>query len=476
LNTYITNINEDYYRICPICLKIKEYSTCILECCAICIPKSFDKIYNNIITDEYKRDHNLSKLLIYTSLKAITNKLRFVPLPAYCINNEYNTKLLEPPNIHHDMNYYVEHIQSSSTDKILCTKINNKEFMLLKHIISSNNTRLNCYDNSGSFHDKTIDLWNDNKNKNKIILFTIDHPVEKQKQFDSGVDVVHLFHGSPIHNWYSIMRNGLKNYSGTSMMAHGQAYGSGIYLAPNISTSLGYCRNTNVLDYCVIGVVQVLNSTNYKKSSIYVVSEENDVLLKYLILLKSKKVNFQEIESYLTKELPSNIKNSIMGSTGITIKRLNKEYAEFTKLIKRLQKNNKHLLNVEIKRNNNMIGFNKTDEISSETIWDIELIICPKNTNESQNNQTLENIIIDITIEFPRSFPSSACIITCKSHNIDISDVPMMIPIIIDNNKCYKYVYTDPVMKYDRWRSNIRVHRVLLQMIQNILNLFKKLN
>lgn len=483
-NTYITDPNEDYYRICPVCLKSKNYCTCILECCESCLPYSFDKIYNNIITDACKRDHNLLKLLLYTSLMAITNKSRFLPLPAYCIKDKYDPELLEPPNIHSDMNYYVDHIKNSDTDRILSTKINDKEFMLLKHIILSNNTRLNYYDNSGAFHDKTIDLWNelgDPNSNNNIILFTVDHPIEKQKQFNSNCDIVHVFHGSPIHNWYSIMRNGLKNYSGTDMMTHGQALGAGIYLASNISTSLGYCRNTNRSDYSIIGVVQILNSEKYKKSSgVYVVPDAADVLLKYLILLKQDKTktDFQEIESYLTKELPSNIKNSIAGSYGITIKRLNKEHEEFTKFVKRLQKNNKQLLNVEINRNN-MIDSNKSQDICSESIWEIELIICPKISINQQNNINYDNVIIDIMVKFPRSFPSSPCIITCNSHNIDITNVPMMIPImipIIGDKNCYKYTYNDPIMRYNSWRSDIRVHRVLLQMIQNILTLFKKLN
>jgi len=52
------------------------------------------------------------------------------------------------------------------------------------------------------------------------------------------------FHGSPMGNWHSILRMGLKNYSNTKQQLHGAAYGSGIYLASNFSTSTGYCRYT----------------------------------------------------------------------------------------------------------------------------------------------------------------------------------------------------------------------------------------
>merc|ERR1719282_1780753 len=39
------------------------------------------------------------------------------------------------------------------------------------------------------------------------------------------------FHGSPLHKWYSIMRNGLRVLSKTEFMSNGHVFGEGIYLA-----------------------------------------------------------------------------------------------------------------------------------------------------------------------------------------------------------------------------------------------------
>jgi ubiquitin-conjugating enzyme E2 Q len=44
------------------------------------------------------------------------------------------------------------------------------------------------------------------------------------------------WHGSPIGNWHSIIREGL-HFNDTS---HGRAYGHGVYMSPHVSTSLGY--------------------------------------------------------------------------------------------------------------------------------------------------------------------------------------------------------------------------------------------
>jgi Poly(ADP-ribose) polymerase catalytic domain len=41
------------------------------------------------------------------------------------------------------------------------------------------------------------------------------------------------FHGSSMENWYSILRNGLRNLSNTALMTAGAAYGAGIYASSN---------------------------------------------------------------------------------------------------------------------------------------------------------------------------------------------------------------------------------------------------
>mmetsp|Transcript_13559 Transcript_13559/g.17078 ORF Transcript_13559/g.17078 Transcript_13559/m.17078 type:complete len:209 (-) Transcript_13559:110-736(-) len=56
---------------------------------------------------------------------------------------------------------------------------------------------------------------------------------------------IFAFHGSGLGNWHSIMRIGLKNMSNTKYMSAGAAYGSGIYFADDIGTSLGYSGRSN---------------------------------------------------------------------------------------------------------------------------------------------------------------------------------------------------------------------------------------
>lgn len=48
------------------------------------------------------------------------------------------------------------------------------------------------------------------------------------------------WHGSPLHNWHSILREGLW----FKEIAHGRAFGNGVYMAPDFFTSSGYARGS----------------------------------------------------------------------------------------------------------------------------------------------------------------------------------------------------------------------------------------
>ena len=50
------------------------------------------------------------------------------------------------------------------------------------------------------------------------------------------------FHGSRGENWHSILRSGLKNYSGTKNQLNGATHGTGIYFGKDAGTSLGYSQ------------------------------------------------------------------------------------------------------------------------------------------------------------------------------------------------------------------------------------------
>eukprot|EP00670_Eutreptiella_braarudii_P011494 CAMPEP_0174319472 /NCGR_PEP_ID=MMETSP0810-20121108/8890_1 /TAXON_ID=73025 ORGANISM="Eutreptiella gymnastica-like, Strain CCMP1594" /NCGR_SAMPLE_ID=MMETSP0810 /ASSEMBLY_ACC=CAM_ASM_000659 /LENGTH=180 /DNA_ID=CAMNT_0015430031 /DNA_START=167 /DNA_END=709 /DNA_ORIENTATION=+ len=69
-------------------------------------------------------------------------------------------------------------------------------------------------------------------------------PPEKERAFkqlkQEHRGTFYAFHGSGLGNWHSILRLGLKNFSGTEKQSHGAVYGPGIYMAVDGATALFY--------------------------------------------------------------------------------------------------------------------------------------------------------------------------------------------------------------------------------------------
>eukprot|EP00753_Platysulcus_tardus_P021466 PLAT9014.2.p1 GENE.PLAT9014.2~~PLAT9014.2.p1 ORF type:complete len:584 (+),score=223.37 PLAT9014.2:330-2081(+) len=72
-------------------------------------------------------------------------------------------------------------------------------------------------------------------------------PPEKERRFQQLKDEhgsKWAFHGSPNENWHSILRNGLRNASGTKLQMHGAVHGAGVYLASSTRTSARYSKRS----------------------------------------------------------------------------------------------------------------------------------------------------------------------------------------------------------------------------------------
>ena len=128
-----------------------------------------------------------------------------------------------------------------------------------------------------------------------------NHPPETLKQFANRKKKhgsFFAFHGSAIENWYSILRNGIRNLSNTHMMTAGAAYGAGVYCAENFNTSLGYCRfgvsSPGTWPYSILqgkacmAIIEVIKQEKFNKGSgIYVVQNDKDIIIRYLLILSN---------------------------------------------------------------------------------------------------------------------------------------------------------------------------------------------
>ena len=178
---------------------------------------------------------------------------------------------------------------------------NHMSYSLLQWIINSNRTHLIRL--SDEYHIKSMDT--------PYQYIMLSAPPEKEERFQQLKAIFgskYAFHGSRVENWYSIVRNGLRNASGTKLQLNGAAYGKGIYLADQASTSFGYSQicnsglNTNTYDldgiqdgrWACLALCEVVPSdTIHRTGGIWVVPDEDCVLTRFFFVYKDGKYSMK---------------------------------------------------------------------------------------------------------------------------------------------------------------------------------------
>lgn len=193
---------------------------------------------------------DLAITMTYAAAKA--NKTRYDPFEPFPMGLQATLKdgskatFLTPDNKrnHEKVREVLEKIPSltiltSWIDKGIlkdsCDELDPLLYPLLRWILASNRSHLKKL-------DPEEQITGMQTNHQYVMLSS---PPAREKQFQelkSLYGSVYAFHGSALGNWHSIMRQGLKNMSGTPAMVNGAAYGNGVYLAPDSGTSFGYMR------------------------------------------------------------------------------------------------------------------------------------------------------------------------------------------------------------------------------------------
>eukprot|EP00479_Gromia_sphaerica_P013772 TRINITY_DN7858_c0_g1_i1.p1 TRINITY_DN7858_c0_g1~~TRINITY_DN7858_c0_g1_i1.p1 ORF type:complete len:169 (-),score=21.84 TRINITY_DN7858_c0_g1_i1:123-629(-) len=127
--------------------------------------------------------------------------------------------------------------------------------------------------------------------------------LKQKKRLGAGKGSRFAWHGSPLGNWNSIIREGLRNMSGTKMQLHGAAHGAGIYLAKQSSHSIGYCgtgwgrasgwkcgwKNSSLgTNVQVLALVEIVNHKNLvDKGWGFVIPDQSWVATRFLFVYKN---------------------------------------------------------------------------------------------------------------------------------------------------------------------------------------------
>lgn len=246
------NLIKVEYDDCPLLYLVLEIAECFLDLqdhCCICrkeIPTGLkpticDSQFCNYrftqvgvglsVAQEIQRDPLAADLIFSIFASAIGSKY-FNPRPPDYSDSDLLTMIDKFPRM--------DDLAKCSNDAELLKLISMPQLKLLRWVLLSNRSQMISLGSK-----LRLPIFGSNTFQ---FLSLISTPIAEQK-FKALKEVynsMYLFHGSSTENWHSILRNGLKNASGTAMMANGSAYGSGIYFAHESSVSQGYahsCQN-----------------------------------------------------------------------------------------------------------------------------------------------------------------------------------------------------------------------------------------
>lgn len=97
--------------------------------------------------------------------------------------------------------------------------------------------------------------------------------------------VVRGFHGSPFHNWLSILKHGLRIMSDhVEYRLHGRAHGSGIYVASTLRMAQKYAGHSEKRIVGIVDVVATDDARGFQGQSFWVVRDLQLIRLKYLLV------------------------------------------------------------------------------------------------------------------------------------------------------------------------------------------------
>lgn len=344
---FIRQLNLFHY--CIICHNMLDFqATSYMPCPNKLCTSKFEGLIidDNFVLEKFNEDPDKCEFLIKSAIDAMTCERKFdifEPFPHYFLKYEVNSadfgiesklkgksydsaKNFDLINVvisGFDMYKFTETIKKCNNDTDLINNIGKDLYILIKFILMS--CKVNIIKN-----DNVLGIKSDN-----FTIYKIVHDEEKEeefKQISNGKQTSYLFHGSRWCNWFSILRNGLKNCSKTKLMTAGAAYGDGIYLSDDANLSFGYGLSGNK---SIIGVFELLDKQKWSKgNTIYVVNDEKVLVQRYLLIIPKNNNSecIKEINTIFNKTIHVEKSNASLRYNKKCIEKIIREYRQLNKL------------------------------------------------------------------------------------------------------------------------------------------------
>lgn len=347
--SFIDNEINKLTNYCVGCYKSIDFQSDEFITCGSkeCDYKYEELQFGNPVIEKVRDDPDLATFLIYSAIDAIKSNRKmdiFEPFPRHFLKGNINVKRGEISKLTGknydelkdfdklndvisslDLEKLLDIIDISIDDTELLKMIGNDTYTFIRFILTSIKVNM------------VID--NELIKNTSCKIYRVDHDMDKTSEFNEIKDnqqSMYLFHGSNWQNWYSILRNGLKNCSKTKLMTAGAAYGNGIYLSNDLNLSYRYGNSNRSGKWkvsSVIGVFEVIDGINYKKGpTVFVVPDEKKLIQRYLIIFKNNSMkDISNINTVFNKNIYKEKEDKKMVVMTKGVKKLVREYKRIAK-------------------------------------------------------------------------------------------------------------------------------------------------
>ena len=400
LVTYIKT--ENLHSFCVVCCDRLEFQSDIYMPCEKdkCIYKFEEMIIGNPVTEKFKSDPDICSFLIESAIDAMTCPRKydiFEPFPSHFLidqnlhisrgemsklqgqnyDNNKNFALIDKTIENFKIEDLLKYLTVHKKDSDLAKIIGKDLYLLLRFILMSCKVTVES-------NDDVLDIKGQGYKIYKIV-----HPFDKDEEFKEltrKTAASYLFHGSRWCNWYSILRNGLKNCSGSKLMTAGQAYGSGIYLSDNVQLSYNYGISGHT---SVVGVFEIIDKDKYYKGpQVFVCDNDKDVIQRYLMILKDHKA-VAEINKTFNNTIYEKKSTAAIKYNQKSIKKIIREYKDLMKM----------------KQEGSSFRIEVNPDFPFE--WKIFMYGFDKDAPITQDMETFGIKEIELEIKFPQNYPFS---------------------------------------------------------------------
>jgi poly [ADP-ribose] polymerase 6/8 len=242
----------------------------------------------NSVIQEIRADPLVADLMVSIFSSAVKTKY-LTPAPAGYTVDEMLTICEQLPAM-------AQIIQKCTNDKALASVIGAPAVQLLRWILLSNRSHLLSLPDN-------LRLREFGTAKEFMTLISTPGAEREFQTLKEKFGGMFLFHGSEGCRWHSIIRNGLKNASGTEMQANGAVLGAGIYFARSSETSQGYSkesinhyersslgRKLKILAICEVARDPTLSDHDWA----HTLQNEHACIVRFLLVNGSFRVNLFE--------------------------------------------------------------------------------------------------------------------------------------------------------------------------------------